>query len=210
MRLRNVKNAADIINNSPYIISNPNEYKGKWHQVFGNTNPIHVEIGMGKGRFIKENALRYPHINFIGIEKYSSVIARAAQILKDEDICNLKLICIDALCIKELFDHEIETIYLNFSDPWPKDRHAKRRLTSDTFLNLYDNLFQNDKHIILKTDNFNLYNYSKDQLTNHKYNIKITSFNINSIPNNNIMTEYEEKFLKENNIIYKIDALKNN
>jgi len=208
MRLRNVKNADVIISASPYIISNPSDYRGRWRSLFNNDNPIYIEIGMGKGNFIKENAIRNPNINYIGIEKYSSVVVRAIQKIEVNDTPNLKLICIDALNISDIFDKEIDLIYLNFSDPWPKDRHSKRRLTSDVFLELYDKIFKDVKRIILKTDNENLYNFSKEQLINHKYNINIITFDINTMPLDNIMTEYEEKFLNKNNIIYKIVAFK--
>lgn len=208
MRLRNVKNADEIINLSSYIISNPNDYKGKWHQLFNNDNPIHIEIGMGKGRFIRENACKYQNINFIGLEKYSSVMARAVQRMSIKDLTNLKLICIDALNLNDIFDKEIDTIYLNFSDPWPKDRHAKRRLTSDVFLRLYENIFIGDYKIIMKTDNHNLFEYSKEQFINHNYDIKVSEFNIDNMKEDNIMTEYEEKFLNQGNFIYKIVAIK--
>jgi tRNA (guanine-N7-)-methyltransferase len=208
MRLRNVKNANEIIKASPYIISNPNECKGKWCQLFNNNNPIHIEIGMGKGRFIREHAFKYPSINFIGLEKFSSVMARAVQRMEIKDLSNLKLICVDALNLNDIFDKEIDTIYLNFSDPWPKDRHAKRRLTSDVFLKLYENIFIGDYRIIMKTDNYNLFEYSKEQFINHNYDIKISEFNINNMPEENIMTEYEERFLNLGDSIYKIVAVK--
>jgi tRNA (guanine-N7-)-methyltransferase len=190
------------------MIIDPKAYRGSWQKLFSNNNPIYIEIGMGKGRFIRENATQYPNINFIGIEKYSSVVARAIKRIDTEELSNLKLICFDALNIVDIFDKEIDLIYLNFSDPWPKERHAKRRLTSDIFLNLYDKIFKNDKHIILKTDNYNLFNYSKEQFVNHHYDIKVSDFDISTMPEDNIMTEYEEKFLNNNNIIYKIDAFK--
>ena len=210
MRLRNVKNANEIIEASPYVIMEPTKYKGLWAQVFGNSNPIHIEIGMGKGHFIHENAMKYPDINFIGIEKYTSVLARAVQRNTVTDLPNLRLMCIDALTLNDIFDKEIDTIYLNFSDPWPKDRHAKRRLTSDVFLDIYDNIFKCDNNIVLKTDNVNLYNYSKEQFVIHKYDIKTSEFDINNMPDDNIMTEYESKFLKNNNTIYKIIAIRKN
>ena len=133
MRLRNVKGAKEIIDNSPYIIKNPIDYKGDYQKIFENNNPIHIEIGMGKGDFIIENAKKYPNINFIGIEKFDSVIVRAVQKLENEEIPNLKLIKIDANEIDDVFDKEISVIYLNFSDPWPKARHAKRRLVVKYF-----------------------------------------------------------------------------
>jgi tRNA (guanine-N7-)-methyltransferase len=163
---------------------------------------------MGKGKFIIDNAIKYPDINFIGIEKYSSVVAKAIGKIGDADIPNLKLMCIDALNIADIFDKEIDTIYLNFSDPWPKDRHAKRRLTSDIFLGLYEKVFKSDYKIIMKTDNSSLYEYSRVQFIKHNYEIKTLSFNKNNIPDGNIMTEYEDRFLNLGNNIYKIDAIK--
>jgi len=207
MRLRNISNADEIIKTSPYIVLEPKNYKGKWHQLFSNNNPIYIEIGMGKGRFIKENAIKYPNINFIGIEKYTSVMARAVKRIEINDLTNLKFICLDALEIIDVFDKEIDLILLNFSDPWPKDRHAKRRLTSYVFLNLYDSIFTSTRRIIQKTDNYNLYEYSCEQLINHGYEIKTSEFNITNMSQDNIMTEYEEKFLKQNNTIFKIEAV---
>ena len=141
MRQRNIKNKKDIINNSKYIISNPFELRGKWKSIFNNNNPIYLEIGMGKGKFLLENALKYPNINFIGIEKYDSIIALAIKKIEKYELNNLKLIRIDAYEINDIFNREIDKIYLNFSDPWPKPRHAKRRLTSPLFLNKYECLF---------------------------------------------------------------------
>ncbi len=134
MRLKNVKGANEIIVKGKYYVDNPYNNKGIWNQIFGNNNPIKIEIGMGKGNFIIENAIKYPNINFIGIEKYDSVIVRAIQKSNELELSNLKLVRIDAIEIENIFNKEIDTIYLNFSDPWPKDRHAKRRLTSPIFL----------------------------------------------------------------------------
>ena len=207
MRLRNIKNADEIIKSSKHIILEPSNYKGLWYSLFNNSNPIYVEIGMGRGKFIVENAMKYPNINFIGIEKFSSVIARAIQRMGDIDLPNLKLICLDALNITDVFDNEIDLIYLNFSDPWPKERHARRRLTSDIFLDLYPKVLKGDIKIIQKTDNINLFHYSREQFIIHNYNIIVTQFDINTIPEDNIMTEYETKFINNNNIIYKIEVL---
>ncbi len=209
MRLRKVKNASKIIDNSEYSISSPELYKGKWNEVFGNKNPIHIEIGMGKGHFINESAVKYPNINFIGIEKQESIMAKAVSRTNIKNLSNLKYICIDASKIDTIFDKEIDQIYLNFSDPWPKERHAKRRLTSNIFLPLYDNIFKDNNKITMKTDNFNLYNYSVEQLKKYNYDLLVYNYNINNIPTSNIMTEYEEKFLNKGNIIYKIEATKN-
>ena len=142
MRLRNVKNAREIVDNSSFVVHNPDKYKGKYNkEVFNNDNPIHLEIGMGKGNFIIDKAIKNPDINFIGVEKYESVVCRALEKLENTELTNVKIICIDAFELDEVFDKEISTIYLNFSDPWPKKRHAKRRLTSHVFLPVYDKIF---------------------------------------------------------------------
>ena len=212
MRLKKVKGAYDIIKDGTYYLDNPKHYRGKWHQIFNNNNPIYIEIGMGKGKFIIENALKYPHINYIGIEKFDSVIVRAIQKSNDLDIPNLKLIRIDAKEIEEVFDHEIDLIYLNFSDPWPKERHAKRRLTSSIFLSKYDLISKNNPHIIMKTDNNNLFNYSLETLKENGYQIEFITNNLHQISDlleePNIMTEYEEKFVNQGIKINKLEAIK--
>ena len=156
MRLRNLKNKEVIMDQSSYCIKNPEDYKGKWSEYFGNQNPIYIEIGMGKGQFIIQNALQNPHINYIGIEKYDSVIAKA--LLKvPEGIPNLVMIRGNALEIDSMFDHEISCIYLNFSDPWPKKRHHLRRLSSHVFLEKYESIFKGEKLIEMRTDNRDLF-----------------------------------------------------
>lgn len=209
MRLRNVKGAKEIIDNSSYIIKNPIDYKGDYQKIFENNNPIHIEIGMGKGDFIIENAKKYPNINFIGIEKFDSVIVRAVQKLENEEIPNLKLIKIDANEIDDVFDKEISVIYLNFSDPWPKARHAKRRLSSEIFLNKYDSVFIDKKRIIMKTDNRKLFEYSIKSFTDYGYKIEDISLNLYEDDiKNNIPTEYETRFHNRGCLIYKVDVLK--
>ncbi len=205
MRQRNVKNKENIINSSKYFINNPTLYKGKWYTLFNNSNPIYIEIGMGKGKFIIENALKYPDINFIGIEKFDSILALALKKI-DKDINNLFMIRLDANNILDVFDKEIDRIYLNFSDPWPKNRHEKRRLTSPLFLEKYDLVFKNNNHIEMKTDNKDLFSYSIKSLNNYGYYIENITFDLKS--DDNIMTEYEEKFTKLNNPIYKIEVSK--
>lgn len=210
MRLRNIKNKKEIIENSKYIILNPKEYKGKWNDLFGNNNPIYIEIGMGKGKFIIENAMKYKNINFIGIEKYDTVIAKALKKAEKYKIENLKLIRMDAKELNEVFNKEIDLIYLNFSDPWPKERHQKRRLTHKNFLKIYDELFRKDKCIILKTDNKSLFEYSVCSFSNYGYIIKNINVDLhNSDENDIITTEYEEKFVNSGNIIYKVMCIKN-
>ena len=208
MRLKNVRGANEIIIKGKNYVDNPFLNKGIWRKIFGNNNPIYIEIGMGKGNFIIENAKRYSNINFIGIEKYDSVIVRAIQKSDLLELDNLKIVRIDANKLNEIFDKEIDLIYLNFSDPWPKDRHAKRRLTSPIFLNIYDSVFKSDKQIIMKTDNINLFNYSLDTLVAHGYEIVYKTNNLDCLENNNIMTEYEEKFNKQGIKINKLEATK--
>lgn len=209
MRLKHVKGAPEIIDKGKYYVKDSYQYKGKWKKLFGNNNPIYIEIGIGKGNFIIENAIRYPNINFIGIEKFDSVMVRAVEKSNDLEIDNLKLVKIDAININQLFDKEIDLIYLNFSDPWPKDRHAKRRLTSPIFLNLYDSLFKNIKHIVMKTDNNNLFDYSIQTLEEYGYTINYITRDLDSINDkDNIMTEYELKFINKGIKINKLDATK--
>ena len=190
MRLKHIKDADKIINRSTYIIENPEEYKGLWNKLFNNDNNIEIEIGTGKGKFIIEKALQNPNINFIGIEKYDSPLVGAVKKLEELDINNLRLICYDALTIDNVFDREISKIYLNFSDPWPKKRHTKRRLTSNRFLEKYDLIFKDTKRIEIKTDNDDLFNYSCESIT--KYGYKIIEKDTNHI--SDITTEYEDKF----------------
>lgn len=195
MRLRNVKNAKEIVNNSNYVINNPEEYIGNYKNLFNNNNPINIEIGMGKGNFIIGMAEKYPNINFIGIEKYESVMVRAIEKLNNIDLPNLKLIRMDAKDIDKVFNKEIDTIYLNFSDPWPKTRHAKRRLTSPYFLELYDKIFISTPHIIQKTDNILLFASSIETLSNYGYTFDKVSLDLKNTDIDNVTTEYEEKFM---------------
>lgn len=207
MRLRKIKGASQKVNNSKYVIENYKDYKGKWNKVFNNNNPIKIEIGMGKGNFIINNAIKYPDINFIGIEKYDSVLVRGIEKLEDKDLPNLRIIMMDAKEIEEVFDHEIDTLYLNFSDPWPKKRHTLRRLTSPIFLELYDNIFKNDKVIIQKTDNRKLFEYSLISFVEHNYKIEKISLDLYSDDiKDNIPTEYEEKFSSKGQCIYMVEV----
>ena len=204
MRLKHIKNAEEIISKSKYLVKSPRENKGNWNKVFNNDNNIEGEIGMGKGKFIIEKAIQNPNINYIGIEKYDSPLVSEVKKLEELEINNLKLICIDALGIEEVFDHEIDKIYLNFSDPWPKKRHAKRRLTSSIFLNKYENLFKNEKHIEMKTDNDDLYDYSCESFIENGYDIVKTDTNYLDT----IRTEYEDKFISLGKNINYISVVK--
>ena len=203
LRIRNLKNTDELVNNSSYLIKDPSTYKGKWNKLFNNNNPIHLEIGMGKGNFIINMALKYPNINFIGVELYTNVIARACKKLEELKIDNLRLININADSLNEVFDKEVSLIYLNFSDPWPKKRNAKRRLTSSSFLKVYDCLFKKDKIIKLKTDNKGLFESSILSLNNYGYIIKDISLDLHSTDIDNVETEYETKFKNMGiNILY--------
>ena len=197
MRLKHVKNADKVEEKGIYYVSNPKEYKGCWNGLFGNDNDIYIEIGMGKGDFIIENAIKYPGINFIGIEMYDSVMIRAVQKSNELELSKLKLVKIDATYIEEVFDKEISRIYLNFSDPWPKDRHAKRRLTSKRFLERYDKIFKSIPNIIMKTDNVDLFNFSLESLKEYGYDIEYSTNDLYSEDiSDNVATEYEKKFVE--------------
>ena len=209
MRLRNVPGARETIIENKFSIQQPEQMKGKWAEVFQNDHPIHIEVGMGKGQFIIEMARRNPEVNYIGIEKYSSVLVRAVEKLEDFEQDNLRLIRMDAENIEEVFDKdEVVRIYLNFSDPWPKDRHAKRRLTSTRFLERYDNILTPEGRVMFKTDNKDLFDFSLEQveeagwiLENHTYDLHHSEYN-----EGNVMTEYEEKFSAKGNPICRLVA----
>ena len=207
MRLRNVKNKEEILGASPYLVKNPEENIGKWNEVFGNDKPIYIEIGMGKGKFIIENALRYPDINFIGIEKFDSVLARSLPKIP-EGLDNLLIIRMDALNIENVFSKEIDRIYLNFSDPWPKARHHVRRLSSKVFLEKYEKIFKGVPEIHQKTDNQGLYIYSLMSYSEYGYVLSDISFNLHGDKEDLITTEYEDKFSSKGMPIYSVVATK--
>lgn len=205
MRIRNIKDKKDILNSSSYIVGDPLSYKNRWNDLFGNDNPICLEIGSGKGSFIYELALKNPNINYIGIERIDTVLALAVKNIEEKDkISNLKLINYDASLIDDLFNRDISQLYLNFSDPWPKKRHEKRRLTSLPFLKKYDIIFKSDMIINFKTDNRKLFEFSITSLSNYGYKIKDISLDLHKREDfDNIMTEYEKKFSNKGyNICY--------
>jgi tRNA (guanine-N7-)-methyltransferase len=208
MRLRNVKNAKEIVKNSPFVVQNPQEHKGKYKELFGNNNPIHLEIGMGKGNFILDKAKKNPNINFIGLEKYDSIVCRALEKAEVQQPSNLKIMCVDALELADIFDKEIDVIYLNFSDPWPKKRHAKRRLTSHVFLPIYDMVFSGVPTIIQKTDNVGLFESSVVSLSTYGYTIEEISLDLASTGMENSLTEYEAKFMSLGTKINYLKAIK--
>ena len=209
MRLKHVKNADKVVEEGIYYVNDPKKYKGFWNGLFGNDNDIYIEIGMGKGDFIIGNAIKYPDINFIGIEMYDSVMIRAVQKSNELELSNLKLVKMDATYIEEVFDKEISRIYLNFSDPWPKDRHAKRRLTSNRFLERYDKIFKGTPNIIMKTDNVDLFNFSLESLKEYGYDIEYSTNDLYSEDiSDNVATEYEKKFVERGVKINKLVASK--
>ena len=209
MRLRNIKGATEAIESSPYCIQAPAEMKNHWREFFGNDNPIHIEVGMGKGRFLMNLAALHPDINYIGIERYTSVLFRAIQKMEEDEppLPNVHFICMDADELPEVFDEKsIDKIYLNFSDPWPKDRHAKRRLTSRQFLARYDQILKPDGVLEFKTDNRPLFDFAIEELEPAGWKAQVITYDLHNdaaLMEGNVMTEYEEKFSSVGNPICK-------
>lgn len=200
MRMRNPKNMDEILNSCNYFLT---------EDLFNNDNDICLEIGMGKGNFLLGMCLNHPDINYIGVEKYSSVICSAIKKINEYELDNLKILNIDIMDIPQYLYGKIKTIYLNFSDPWPKKRNTKRRLTSENFLKLYDNLFKDKKHIILKTDNNDFYEFSKESLLSYGYKIINETYDLhNSDITDSPKTEYEEKFSSQGVKIKYIEVIK--
>lgn len=210
MRLRNIPGSRQVIAENPWCIQEPEKQKGRWHTIFENKNPIHIEVGMGKGQFLMTLAGKNPNINYVGIEKYSSVLLRALQKMEENPLGNLKFIRMDAETITDVFaKDEVARIYLNFSDPWPKDRHAKRRLTSKEFFARYDKILTGDGQVEFKTDNTMLFDFSLEQveLAGWRLNGCTRDLHRNEEMNQgNIMTEYEERFSGQGNPICKLIA----
>ena len=209
MEYNKVKNADNIINNSPYVVNNPTKYKNKWSDLFGNKNPINLELGMGRGEFIINMAKKYSNINFIGIELNESQTATAVQKLGNQKLNNLKLIKMDARQIDSVFGKEIDTIYLTFSEPWPKRIDEKKRFTHINYLKIYDRIFKKNKHIILKTDNKGLFAYSLETLSAYWYTFDKVSLDLHNDEREifNIMTDFEKKYYEEGRPIYYVDAI---
>lgn len=213
MRLRNIPGADDVIQSHPIAVKQEKEHKGAWHQLFKNDHPIHIEIGMGKGQFLLTLAKQNPDINYIGIERYSSVLLRALEKYDTEEFCNLtniRFICMDAMELPEVFaPDEVAKIYLNFSDPWPKARHARRRLTSTRFFEQYDKVLVSDGVVEFKTDNRALFEFSLEQVEEANWQLLGSTFDLHhddKMNVGNVMTEYEEKFSSMGNPIHKLIA----
>ena len=209
MRLRNVKGSRDVIATNEYVVKDEQNMKGKWHGLFENDNPIHIEVGMGKGRFIMDMARLHPDINYIGIEKFSSVLVRAIEKQEIEKLPNLYFIRMEAEYIENVFEKgEVSYIYLNFSDPWPKDRHAKRRLTSVQFLERYEKILADGGGVTFKTDNRPLFDFTVEQADEAGWNKESVTYDLHNseYAEGNVMTEYEEKFSLKGNPICKLIA----
>ncbi len=207
MRLRNITGSKEMIAENEYVIHEPKEQKGKWKEIFGNDAPIRLEIGMGKGRFLMTLAKENPGINYLGIEKYSSVLLRALQKMEAEPLPNIRFIRMDAEELCDVFaEEEVDRIYLNFSDPWPKDRHAKRRLPSRQFLERYDKVLKKDGILEFKTDNRDLCDFAVEEIKETKWKIDRITYDLHHTPEmmeGNVMTEYEERFSSQGSPICK-------
>lgn len=208
MEYNKIKDADKIIGKSPYLVGDPSRYKKKWSDLFGNKNPIHLELGTGRGDFIINMAQKYPNINFIGLEIVDSQLVMATDRLKSKNLKNLKLICADARELENFFGKEIDTIYLTFSEPWPKKIDEKKRFTHPSYLKLYDKIFRKNKHIILKTDNKGLFAYSLEALSQYWYVFDKVSLDLHHDEReiSNIMTDFEKKYYEESRPIYYVDA----
>ena len=209
MRLRNITGSREVIAESPYVVAEEilEQCPGTWKDIFQNENPIRIEIGMGKGKFIHTMAKEHPEVNYVGIEKYSSVLLRAIQKMEQEELPNLKFIRMDAEDIDKVFaPGEVDRIYLNFSDPWPKDRHAKRRLPSRQFLARYNVILKKDGFLEFKTDNRALFDFALEELEPAGWKAEVVTYDLHQdekLMQGNIMTEYEEKFSGMGNPICK-------
>ncbi|MDO4293800.1 MAG: tRNA (guanosine(46)-N7)-methyltransferase TrmB [Eubacteriales bacterium] len=207
MRLRNITGCREMIQESRFVVHDLPSCRGSWRQAFGGDGPLYVEIGMGKGRFLMDMARLHPDIFFIGIEKYSSVLLRAVQKLEEEELPNVRLIRMDAEDLESVFaPGELDRIYLNFSDPWPKDRHAKRRLESRQFLARYDKILKAGGEIEFKTDNRALFDFAVEEAKEAGWDIKELTYDLHQDPGlneGNVMTEYEERFSAQGNPICK-------
>lgn len=207
MRLRKIKNATEkLMQYTDVVCFTPQDNKGKWKSVFGNENPIYLEIGMGKGKFLTENAERHPDINYIGLEMSESIVLKAARKIREQNLRNLILLNINAATLPDVFaDGEISLIYLNFSDPWPKSRHAKRRLTSDAFLVIYQRILAKQGIIEMRTDNRSLFEYSLLKFNEYRFRFLEVNLNLHETENPELITtEYEDRFSSVGNIIYYI------
>ncbi|RDW18322.1 tRNA (guanosine(46)-N7)-methyltransferase TrmB [Oceanobacillus arenosus] len=194
--------------NNHLVIPSATEHRLNWQKVFGNDKPIHLEVGTGKGQFIIGMAKQYPDVNFIGIEIAKSVIVSATEKVIASGLDNILLLNEDASELREMFgENEITGIYLNFSDPWPKNRHEKRRLTYRSFLEQYEEILEQDGELIFKTDNRGLFEYSLVSFNDYGMKLEEVNLDLHAIDDEtNVMTEYEEKFSAKGQVIYRCKA----
>lgn len=210
MRLRNIPGSREVIAASEFVVHEDvmKEKRGNWKEVFGSDRPLYIEVGMGKGRFITDLAIQNPHCNYVGIEKYSSVLLRALEKREQLELDNLLFLRMDAEELPEVFsENEVDGIYLNFSDPWPKDRHAKRRLPSKEFLTRYDQILKPEGKVEFKTDNRGLFDFALEQVKEAGWTLEVCTFDLHhdeELVKGNIMTEYEERFSSQGNPICKL------
>ncbi len=216
MRLRHITGSEDYVAQSPYVTHDPETKKGQWQAFFGNDHPLHIEIGMGKGQFIEQMAILHPDINYIGIERYDTVLLKALKkrelrMSEGAELRNLTFLSIDARLLADVFaPGEVDRIYLNFSDPWPKDRQANRRLTSPVFMNIYTRFLASDGSLEFKTDNEGLFDYSLESIPEAGWTLTAVTRDLHHDPSmneGNVMTEYEEKFSAKGNPIFKLTAV---
>lgn len=207
MRLRNIPGSQEAIDNSLYVVKDYKEKQGKWNTLFEKAQPIRIEVGMGKGRFLMTLAQLHPEINYIGIERYTSVLLRALQKMEENPLPNLLFVCMDAAELDQVFGkEEVDRIYLNFSDPWPKDRHARRRLPAREFLARYNKILKRDGRLEFKTDNRALFDFAVEELAPAGWQAELITYDLHNDPvlvQGNVMTEYEEKFSSIGNPICK-------
>ncbi|HGM9541440.1 TPA: tRNA (guanosine(46)-N7)-methyltransferase TrmB [Streptococcus pyogenes] len=209
MRVRKRKVAEEHLANNPhYVILNPEDAKGRWHDVFGNDRPIHIEVGSGKGGFITGMALKNPDINYIGIDIQLSVLSYALDKVLASEVPNVKLLRVDGSSLTNYFeDGEVDMMYLNFSDPWPKTKHEKRRLTYKDFLDTYKRILPEHGEIHFKTDNRGLFEYSLASFSQYGMTLRQIWLDLHaSNYEGNVMTEYEEKFSNKGQVIYRVEA----
>ena len=208
MRYNVVKNASEIIDDSKILVRNPENYIGNWSSVFGNNNPIMLELGMGRGSFIIGMAMKYPNLNFIGLELDKNQIAYALKQASNYKLNNLKMIHANANDLANIFKKDINTIYLTFSEPWPKKQDERKRFTHESYLRIYDRVFRKDKHIILKTDNKILFSSALESLSKYWYTFNRVSMDLHNDERkiDNVMTDFEKQYFKEHRQIYYVDA----
>ena len=209
MRVRNRKGATELLEAHPqYVILNPADAKGRWQEIFGNDHPIHVEVGSGKGAFVSGMAKANPDINYIGIDIQKSVLSYALDKVLATDVPNIKLLWVDGSDLTDDFEEgEIDRLYLNFSDPWPKKRHEKRRLTYQSFLATYQQILPENGEIHFKTDNRGLFEYSLVSFSQYGMKLKGVWLDLHASDfEDNVLTEYEQKFANKGQVIYRVEA----